>query len=107
MGVVAYFLLIFSVCVVVFIIVMVQLARIKRQNPHNQAANRGVLADARSITGLVVLLGLTWGFALFAWGPLYIPFVYLFTICNSFQGGGRGRGGGGGGGGSGNDALFI
>uniref|UniRef100_A0A3P8UGF1 Adhesion G-protein coupled receptor G2 n=2 Tax=Cynoglossus semilaevis TaxID=244447 RepID=A0A3P8UGF1_CYNSE len=85
-GVVAYFLLIFSVCVVVFIIVMVQLARIKRQNPHNQAANRGVLADARSITGLVVLLGLTWGFALFAWGPLYIPFVYLFTICNSFQG---------------------
>uniref|UniRef100_A0AAQ4R9M0 Adhesion G protein-coupled receptor G2a n=1 Tax=Gasterosteus aculeatus aculeatus TaxID=481459 RepID=A0AAQ4R9M0_GASAC len=40
----------------------------------------------RSIVGLIVLLGLTWGFSLFAWGPLYLPFVYLFTIFNSLQG---------------------
>ncbi|KAM9337150.1 adhesion G-protein coupled receptor G2 [Symphorus nematophorus] len=85
-GVVAYFLLIFSLCLLVFIMVMVQLSRIKKQNPQNQSPNRGVMTDLRSIAGLVILLGLTWGFALFAWGPLYLPFVYLFTILNTLQG---------------------
>ncbi|KAM6971575.1 adhesion G-protein coupled receptor G2 [Tautogolabrus adspersus] len=85
-GVVAYFLLIFSLCLIVFIMVMVQLSRIKKQNPQNQSPNRGVWTDLRSIAGLVILLGLTWGFALFAWGPLYLPFVYLFSIFNSLQG---------------------
>ena len=85
-GVVAYFILIFVLCLLVFIIVMVQLARIKKQNPQNQSPNRGVMTDLRSIAGLILLLGLTWGFALFAWGPLYLPFVYLFSIFNSLQG---------------------
>ncbi|XP_055086241.1 adhesion G-protein coupled receptor G2 [Periophthalmus magnuspinnatus] len=85
-GVVAYFLLMFVFCLVMFVVVMVQLARIKRQNPQNQSPNRGTLSDLRSIFGLVILLGLTWGFALFAWGPLYLPFVYLFCIFNSLQG---------------------
>ncbi|XP_075936979.1 adhesion G-protein coupled receptor G2 [Anarhichas minor] len=85
-GVVAYFLVIFSLCLLVFIVVMIQLSRIKKQNPQNQAPNRGMLTDLRSIAGLIILLGLTWGFALFAWGPLYLPFVYLFTIFNSLQG---------------------
>lgn len=85
-GVVAYFLLIFVLCALVFVVVMVQLCRIKKQNPHNQSANRGKMTDLRSIVGLVILLGLTWGFALFAWGPLYLPFVYLFSIFNSLQG---------------------
>lgn len=85
-SVVAYFGLIFILSLLVFIMVMVQLARIKRQNPQNQSPNRGVLTDLRSIVGLLVLLGLSWGFALLAWGPLHSPFVYLFTICNSLQG---------------------
>ncbi|KAF7656917.1 hypothetical protein LDENG_00034460 [Lucifuga dentata] len=85
-GVVAYFLLIFALCLLVFIVVLVQLQRIKRQNPQNQSPNRGILTDLRSMAGLIVLLGLTWGFALFAWGPLYLPFVYLFSIFNSLQG---------------------
>ncbi|TWW70708.1 Adhesion G-protein coupled receptor G2 [Takifugu flavidus] len=85
-GVVAYFLLVFALCLLVFIMVMVQLARIKRQNPHNQSPSRGALTDVRSITGLVILLGLTWGFALFSWGPLVLPFTYLFSIFNSLQG---------------------
>ncbi|XP_041817550.1 adhesion G-protein coupled receptor G2 isoform X2 [Chelmon rostratus] len=85
-GVVAYFILIFALCLLVFIMVMVQLARIKKQNPQNQSPNRGVLTDLRSIVGLIILLGLTWGFALFAWGPLYLPFIYLFSIFNTLQG---------------------
>lgn len=86
-GVVAYFLLVFVLCLLVFIVVMHQLSRIKKQNPHNQAPNRSMVTDMRSIVGLVLLLGLSWGFALFAWGPLYLPFVYLFSIFNSLQGG--------------------
>uniref|UniRef100_A0AAX7SJL8 Adhesion G protein-coupled receptor G2a n=1 Tax=Astatotilapia calliptera TaxID=8154 RepID=A0AAX7SJL8_ASTCA len=85
-GVVAYFLLIFILCLLAFIVVMGQLSRIKKQNPHNQSPKRSVMTDLRSVTGLVIILGLTWGFALFAWGPLYLPFVYLFSIFNSLQG---------------------
>ncbi|XP_008290530.1 putative GPI-anchored protein PB15E9.01c [Stegastes partitus] len=85
-GVVAYFLLMFVLCSLVFIVVMVQLHRIKKQNPQNQSPNRGGVTDVRRISGLIILLGLTWGFALFAWGPLYLPFVYLFSIFNSLQG---------------------
>uniref|UniRef100_A0A3Q3LU25 Adhesion G protein-coupled receptor G2a n=1 Tax=Mastacembelus armatus TaxID=205130 RepID=A0A3Q3LU25_9TELE len=85
-GVVAYFVLIFILCLVVFIVVMIQLSRIKKQNPQNQSPNRGRISDLRSVAGLIVLLGLTWGFAFFAWGPLYLPFVYLFSIFNSLTG---------------------
>jgi len=86
-GVVAYFLVIFTLCLVVFTVVLAQLARIKRQNPHNQSPQRGLATDLRSVAGLILLLGLTWGFALFAWGPLHLPFLYLFSIFNSLQGG--------------------
>ncbi|KAM6953382.1 adhesion G-protein coupled receptor G2-like [Aplochiton taeniatus] len=84
--VVAYFLLVFVLCLLVFIVVLVQLARVKEQNPQNTSPHRSVMTDLRSIAGLIILLGLTWGFALFAWGPLYLPFVYLFSIFNSLQG---------------------
>uniref|UniRef100_A0A3B1J7E8 G-protein coupled receptors family 2 profile 2 domain-containing protein n=1 Tax=Astyanax mexicanus TaxID=7994 RepID=A0A3B1J7E8_ASTMX len=68
-----------------FIVVMVQLCRIKRQNPHN-VQNRSGFQDLRSVAGLTVLLGLTWGFAFFAWGPVNLAFMYLFAIFNSLQG---------------------
>ncbi|MED6271295.1 hypothetical protein CHARACLAT_018804 [Characodon lateralis] len=85
-GVVAYFVVVFLFCLVVFIAVMVQLSRIKKQNPHNQSPNRSTMTDMRSIVGLVLLLGLTWGFALFTWGAIRLPSLYLFTILNSLLG---------------------
>ncbi|KAK5600036.1 hypothetical protein CRENBAI_011016 [Crenichthys baileyi] len=85
-GVVAYFVVVFLFCLVVFIAVMVQLSRIKKQNPHNQSPNRSTMTDMRSIVGLVLLLGLTWGFALFTWGAIRLPSLYLFTIFNSLLG---------------------
>lgn len=45
-----------------------------------------VLRNLRSVVSLTFLLGMTWGFALFAWGPVYLTFTYLFTIFNSLQG---------------------
>ncbi|XP_055797322.1 adhesion G-protein coupled receptor G2-like [Salvelinus fontinalis] len=83
--VVAYFCVIFLMNLVMFVVVMVQLCRIKRQNPDNKRHRDG-LQNLRSVVGVTVLLGLTWGFAFFAWGPVNLPFMYLFCIFNSFQG---------------------
>ncbi|XP_056262764.1 uncharacterized protein LOC130188415 isoform X2 [Pseudoliparis swirei] len=84
-AVVAYFCVIFVFNIAMFIVVLVQLCRLKRQNPHNMQ-HRTTLQDVRSVAGIMILLGLTWGFAFFAWGPLNLPFMYLFAIFNSFQG---------------------
>lgn len=84
-SVVAYFCVIFVANLIMFVVVMVQLRRIKRQNPQNNQYRKGI-QDLRSIAGLIILLGLTWGFAFFAWGPVNLAFMYLFTIFNSLQG---------------------
>ncbi|XP_055791356.1 adhesion G-protein coupled receptor G2-like [Salvelinus fontinalis] len=84
-SVVAYFCVIFLLNLSMFVVVMVQLCRIKSQNPHNMRHRNG-LQDLRSVVGITLLLGLTWGFAFFAWGPVNLAFMYLFAIFNSFQG---------------------
>ncbi|XP_035846784.1 adhesion G-protein coupled receptor G2 isoform X2 [Sander lucioperca] len=84
-AVVVYFCIIFLFNLVMFVVVLVQLCRIKRQNPQN-LQHRTTLQDVRSVVGITILLGLTWGFAFFAWGPVNLPFMYLFTIFNSLQG---------------------
>uniref|UniRef100_A0A8D3AKQ4 Adhesion G-protein coupled receptor G2 n=1 Tax=Scophthalmus maximus TaxID=52904 RepID=A0A8D3AKQ4_SCOMX len=84
-AVVAYFCAVFVFNLVMFVVVLVQLCRIKRQNPHN-AQHRTTLQDVRSVLGITILLGLTWGFAFFAWGPVNLAFMYLFAIFNSLQG---------------------
>ncbi|KAG9332375.1 hypothetical protein JZ751_014971 [Albula glossodonta] len=83
-AVVAYFCLVFVVNLAMFVVVMVQLCRIKRQNPHN-SQHRSGLQELRSVAGLTFLLGLTWGFAFFAWGPVNLAFMYLFATFNSLQ----------------------
>ncbi|XP_076876414.1 uncharacterized protein LOC143525861 isoform X2 [Brachyhypopomus gauderio] len=84
-AVVAYFCVVFMMNLIMFIVVMIQLCRIKKQNPHS-VQHRSALQEARSVAGLTVLLGLTWGFAFFAWGVLNLPFMFLFAIFNSLQG---------------------
>uniref|UniRef100_A0A8C1GBC6 Adhesion G-protein coupled receptor G2 n=1 Tax=Cyprinus carpio TaxID=7962 RepID=A0A8C1GBC6_CYPCA len=84
-AVVAYFCVIFVLNLAMFVVVMIHLRRIKRRNPHNNQYHSS-LHDLRSIAGLTFLLGLTWGFAFFAWGPVNLAFTYLFAIFNSLQG---------------------
>ncbi|XP_011609905.2 adhesion G-protein coupled receptor G2 isoform X3 [Takifugu rubripes] len=84
-AVVAYFCVIFLFNFIMFIVVLVQLRRMRKQNPHN-SAHRTTLQDIRSVVGITLLLGLTWGFAFFAWGPVNLAFMYLFAIFNSLQG---------------------
>lgn len=84
-AVVAYFCVVFLLNFTMFIVVMIQLCRIKKQNPHN-VQNRSGWQEVRSVAGLTVLLGLTWGFAFFAWGAVNLAFMYLFAIFNTLQG---------------------
>ncbi|XP_004401562.1 PREDICTED: G-protein coupled receptor 64 isoform X3 [Odobenus rosmarus divergens] len=83
--VVGYFCLIFLLNVSMFIVVLVQLCRIKKKKQLG-AQRKTSIQDLRSVAGLTFLLGITWGFAFFAWGPVNVTFMYLFAIFNTLQG---------------------
>ncbi|XP_043913239.1 adhesion G-protein coupled receptor G6-like [Protopterus annectens] len=81
--VVTYFTIIFLMNLAMFIVVLIQINRMTKKQ-HNWKA--GLFHDLKSTATLTFLLGLTWGFAFFAWDPVKIPFLYLFSITNSLQG---------------------
>ncbi|XP_039623592.1 adhesion G-protein coupled receptor G2-like [Polypterus senegalus] len=83
-SVVAYFMLVLVCNLGVFIVVLVQIRNMKSKKP--AGTRSGFLYDLKSIVSLTFLLGLTWSFACFAWGPAKVPFLYLFSIFNSLQG---------------------
>ncbi|XP_050015626.1 adhesion G-protein coupled receptor G4 [Alexandromys fortis] len=83
-SVVAYFCLIFLMNLSMFCTVLVQLTSVKSQS--QKTRKKMILNDLRGTISLTFLLGLTWGFAFFAWGPVRIFFMYLFAICNTLQG---------------------
>ncbi|XP_078088208.1 adhesion G-protein coupled receptor G2-like [Mustelus asterias] len=82
---VGYFCVMFLINLSMFIVVLIQLCRIKNKKQH-QNAQRSVFQDMKSVAGLTFLLGITWGFGFFAWGPVNLPFMYLFAIFNTLQG---------------------
>ncbi|EDL42159.1 mCG118915 [Mus musculus] len=67
-----------------FCTVLVQLTSVKSQS--QKTRKKMILNDLKGTISLTFLLGLTWGFAFFAWGPVRIFFLYLFAICNTLQG---------------------
>ncbi|XP_028632734.1 adhesion G-protein coupled receptor G4 [Grammomys surdaster] len=83
-SVVAYFCLIFLMNLSMFCTVLVQLTSVK--SPSQKTRKKMILNDLKGTISLTFLLGLTWGFAFFAWGPVRIFFMYLFAICNTLQG---------------------
>nr|XP_017514575.2 adhesion G-protein coupled receptor G4 [Manis javanica] len=83
-SVVAYFCLIFLMNLSMFCTVLAQLNSMKSQS--QKTRRKMILHDLKGTTSLTFLLGLTWGFAFFAWGPIRILFLYLFAIFNTLQG---------------------
>uniref|UniRef100_A0A673W588 Adhesion G-protein coupled receptor G6 n=1 Tax=Salmo trutta TaxID=8032 RepID=A0A673W588_SALTR len=82
---VGYFCVIFLLNVAMFIVVMIQICG-RNGKRSNRTLREEVLRNLRSVISLTFLLGMTWGFAFFAWGPVNLAFMYLFSIFNSLQG---------------------
>ncbi|CAF94956.1 unnamed protein product, partial [Tetraodon nigroviridis] len=82
---VGYFCLVFLLNVAMFVVVMLQICG-RNGKRSNRTLREEVLRNLRSVVSLTFLLGMTWGFALFAWGPVSLAFMYLFSIFNSLQG---------------------
>ncbi|XP_036942729.1 adhesion G-protein coupled receptor G6 isoform X2 [Acanthopagrus latus] len=82
---VGYFCVVFLLNVAMFIVVMLQICG-RNGKRSNRTLREEVLRNLRSVISLTFLLGMTWGFALFAWGPVNLAFMYLFSIFNSLQG---------------------
>ncbi|XP_053932056.1 adhesion G-protein coupled receptor G4 isoform X2 [Cuculus canorus] len=86
-SVVAYVFLIFLMNTAMFITVLLQIQSMKsRTQERSRFWKRSFLQDLKSAFSLMFLLGLTWGFVFFAWGPVRIFFLYLFSIFNTLQG---------------------
>ncbi|XP_012959038.3 adhesion G-protein coupled receptor G4 isoform X1 [Anas platyrhynchos] len=86
-SVVAYILLAFLMNTAMFITVLLQVHSVtSRTQKRHRFWKHVFLQDVKSAFSLMFLLGLTWGFAFFAWGAVRIFFLYLFSIFNSLQG---------------------
>ncbi|XP_075052633.1 adhesion G-protein coupled receptor G2 isoform X2 [Mixophyes fleayi] len=83
--VVGYFGLIFLLNVSMFVVVLIQLCRIKKQKQLGYQ-RKTTLQDLRSVAGITFLLGITWGLGFFSFGPGKVAIMYLFTIFNTLQG---------------------
>ncbi|XP_022042737.2 adhesion G-protein coupled receptor G2-like [Acanthochromis polyacanthus] len=82
--VVAFFLLIVLCNLFMFIVVLIQIRRMRANKP--LANSRNALQNLRAVAGLSVLLGLTWSMGLFSFGTGKVVLMYLFTIFNTFHG---------------------
>ncbi|XP_016392997.1 adhesion G-protein coupled receptor G6 isoform X6 [Sinocyclocheilus rhinocerous] len=82
---VGYFSMIFLMNVAMFIVVMIQICG-RNGKRSNRTLREEILRNLRSVVSLTFLLGMTWGFAFFSWGPVSLAFMYLFSIFNSLQG---------------------
>ncbi|XP_067327817.1 adhesion G-protein coupled receptor G4 [Anolis sagrei] len=86
-SVVAYFCLVFLVNASVFVTVLLQIQAMKAKNHFEEGSwGQDLLRNMKRVASLSFLLGLTWGFAFFATGPVQVFFLYLFALCNTFQG---------------------
>lgn len=84
-SVVGYIVLVLLCNMAVFLVVLVQLRKMRFNRPAGTRSD--LLKDLRGVASLTFLLGLTWVMVLFAWGPVRVPMLYVFSILNSLQGG--------------------
>ncbi|XP_044232914.1 adhesion G-protein coupled receptor G2-like [Thunnus albacares] len=82
---IGYYVLVFLFTFTTFIIMLSWLFCLKRTKEGNVQMSRNG-KNIVTILGLCCMLGITWGFAFFAYGALRIPSYYIFTALNSFQG---------------------
>ncbi|XP_049334265.1 adhesion G-protein coupled receptor G2 [Astyanax mexicanus] len=90
---IGYYSVIFAFTFTTFVVMLRWIVLLKRTTAGHKKAASGSgkrtgtgTSDILTIMGLCFTLGVTWGFAFFAYGALRLPSYYIFTILNSFQG---------------------
>uniref|UniRef100_A0A3Q2FXF7 Adhesion G protein-coupled receptor G4b n=1 Tax=Cyprinodon variegatus TaxID=28743 RepID=A0A3Q2FXF7_CYPVA len=83
-SVVAYAGLICLFNIGVFVVVLIQIRRMRFNSP--AGTRRGLLQDLKGVASLTFLLGLTWTVGFFTWGPARVVLLYLFSGLNTLQG---------------------
>ncbi|KAM3595354.1 uncharacterized protein V6R79_022342 [Siganus canaliculatus] len=82
---VGYYAVVFIFTFAVFIATMQRMITLQTKAGKDQG-DSSIKIKSLSVFGLFLLLGITWVFAFFSFGPLLIPSYYIFTTLNSFQG---------------------
>lgn len=82
---VGYYIVVFILTFSTVIISMYWLCRFKQSKTDNLDKNETSKRILFTL-GLCSQLGVTWGFAFFAYGAFRIPAYYIFTVLNSLQG---------------------
>lgn len=82
---IVYYVIVFIFTLTIFIITVLQIVHFGTK-PATTQDGSSAKSKLFSILGLFLLLGISWAFAFFSYGPLLIPSQYIFTIINSFQG---------------------
>ncbi|XP_055015445.1 adhesion G-protein coupled receptor G2-like [Boleophthalmus pectinirostris] len=82
--VVCFILLILLANLSVFIVVLIQIKRMRLNKPSANSSNP--MNDLRAVASLTVLLGLTWSMGFFSFGPGRVVMMYLFSILNTLHG---------------------
>ncbi|KAK3506919.1 hypothetical protein QTP70_031182 [Hemibagrus guttatus] len=84
---IGYYSAIFLFTFLTFVVMLRWLCLLRRKCPTITSSGKtSRSSDALTIMGLCCILGLSWGFAFFAYGPMQIPAYYIFTVLNSCQG---------------------
>uniref|UniRef100_A0A669EQ46 Uncharacterized protein n=1 Tax=Oreochromis niloticus TaxID=8128 RepID=A0A669EQ46_ORENI len=81
---IGYYALVFVFTLSVFILTVRQIVLMPKAGKAQD--NSSIKSNTSTILGLFLLLGITWAFAFFSYGPLLLASYYIFTILNSFQG---------------------
>ncbi|CAJ1078345.1 adhesion G-protein coupled receptor G5-like [Xyrichtys novacula] len=82
---IGYYAVVFLFTISTFVIVLTWLYYLKRTEAGHAKYDKSGMRIS-TILGLCCMLGITWGFAFFAYGTLLIPSYYIFTVLNSLQG---------------------
>ncbi|XP_055004239.1 adhesion G-protein coupled receptor G6-like [Boleophthalmus pectinirostris] len=83
-SVVGYAALVFLFNIAVFIVVLIQIRRMRYNSP--AGIHSGLMKDLKGVASLTLLLGLTWTIGFFTWGPARVAMLFLFSTLNSLQG---------------------
>ncbi|XP_072301702.1 adhesion G-protein coupled receptor G4 [Eucyclogobius newberryi] len=83
-SVVGYAALVFLFNISVFIVVLIQIRRMRYNSP--AGIHGGLMKDLKGVASLTLLLGLTWTIGFCTWGPARVAMIFLFSALNSLQG---------------------